>query len=116
MIILMIMGLASTDWLMASGWRQGLFYHCIDEGAQTPLPFNVAAAGPGCYAARDVGYIKAAAALCIVCLIVDGAATLLTALGLRAKDHRDKHKYYRFAVLCMGLARNYLTIFSIIYG
>lgn len=50
-------------------------------------------------------YIKAAAALCVVCLLTDIAATILTGLGLRTQDHRDKHKYYRFAVLCMGIAR-----------
>lgn len=52
-------------------------------------------------------YIKAAAALCVVCLLTDIAATILTGLGLRTQDHRDKHKYYRFAVFCMGLAREY---------
>ncbi|XP_011307291.1 transmembrane protein 47 isoform X2 [Fopius arisanus] len=114
-IILMIMGLASNDWLMAIGWRQGLFRHCIDEGAPTPLPFNVAVSGAGCYPARDVGYIKAAAALCIVCLIADAVATVLTALGLRAKDHRNKHTYYRFAVLCMGFALLALLLALIIY-
>lgn len=50
----MIMGLASTDWLMALGWRQGLFVHCIEEGAPTPLPFNMPDP-QGCYQARDVG-------------------------------------------------------------
>ena len=53
-VLLMIMGLASTDWLMALGWRQGLFAHCIEEGAPTPLPFNMLDP-PGCYQARDVG-------------------------------------------------------------
>jgi hypothetical protein len=53
-IILMIMALASTDWLMAAGWRQGLFIHCIAEGAPTPLPFKVEGSGD-CYQARDVG-------------------------------------------------------------
>lgn len=57
-------------------------------------------------------YIKAAAALCVVCLLTDIAATILTGLGLRTQDHRDKHKYYRFAVFCMGLAREYYTIAS----
>ena len=51
-ILLMLMGLISTDWLMALGWRQGLFRHCIDENAPTPLPFNVLDP-PGCYQARD---------------------------------------------------------------
>ncbi|XP_018326807.1 uncharacterized protein LOC108738076 [Agrilus planipennis] len=53
-IILMIMGLASTDWLMAAGWRQGLFVHCIEENAQQPLPFNLQDP-PGCYQSRDSG-------------------------------------------------------------
>jgi hypothetical protein len=49
----MIMGLASTDWLMALGWRQGLFVHCIEEDAPTPLPFNMPDPA-GCYQSRDV--------------------------------------------------------------
>jgi len=55
-VLLMIMGLASTDWLMALGWRQGLFAHCIEEGATTPLPFNIPDP-PGCYPARDSGTV-----------------------------------------------------------
>ncbi|KAK0081753.1 hypothetical protein PV326_007506, partial [Microctonus aethiopoides] len=113
-IILMIMGLASTDWLMAVGWRQGLFAHCIEEGAETPLPFNVIT-GPGCYQARDAGYIKAVAALCTICLIADVLATLFTGLGLRSKDYRDKHKWYRIAVLCMGTSLVSLLLALIIY-
>jgi hypothetical protein len=53
-VILMIMALASTDWLMAAGWRQGLFIHCIGDDAPTPLPFNIQDP-PDCYQARDVG-------------------------------------------------------------
>jgi hypothetical protein len=53
-VILMIMALASTDWLMAAGWRQGLFIHCIADDAPIPLPFNVQDT-PDCYQARDVG-------------------------------------------------------------
>ena len=53
------------------------------------------------------GYIRAAAALCVVCLLADIAATILTGLGLRCQDHCDKHKYYRFAVFCMGIAREF---------
>ncbi|CAB0042153.1 unnamed protein product [Trichogramma brassicae] len=113
-ILLMIMGLASTDWLMALGWRQGLFAHCIEEGAPTPLPFNMVDP-PGCYQARDVGYIKAAAALCVVCLLADIVATILTGLGLRCQDHCDKYKYYRFAVFGMTIALVTLLIALVIY-
>jgi hypothetical protein len=49
-------------------------------------------------------YIKAAAALCIITLLTDAVATLLTGLGLRSKDHRTKYKYYRVAVYIMVLS------------
>lgn len=51
----MIMTLTSSDWLIAEGWRQGLFSHCIGEHAPTPLPFNVPEREPNCYPARDEG-------------------------------------------------------------
>uniref|UniRef100_A0A1B6ECW6 Transmembrane protein 47 n=1 Tax=Clastoptera arizonana TaxID=38151 RepID=A0A1B6ECW6_9HEMI len=100
-IVLLILALVSTDWLMSEGWRQGLFSHCIGEAAPTPLPFNVQNLGPDCYKARDAMYIKVSAALCIIALITDAVATLLTGLGLRTKDHRSKYKYYRIAVYVM---------------
>lgn len=102
-IILMIMALASTDWLMAEGWRQGLFVHCIEEDVVPPLPFNLQDP-PGCYPSRDAAYIKATAALCIITLITDAIATLLTGLGLRTQDHNMKYKFYRIAVLVMLVA------------
>lgn len=40
-VVLMVLALASTDWLMAEGWRQGLFVHCIEEDVVPPLPFNL---------------------------------------------------------------------------
>lgn len=46
------MSLASTDWLLAQGWRQGLFLHCIDESADKPLPFGLEDT-VGCYRVRD---------------------------------------------------------------
>ena len=54
-ILLMIMGLTSTDWLMALGYRQGLFKHCIAADAPTPLPFNIIDTPGECYPARDAG-------------------------------------------------------------
>lgn len=123
----MLMALTSTDWLLSAGWRQGLFSHCIAPNAPTPLPFNVPNYGPECYPTREVGmfqilivhmdfilivfvnlgYIRVAAALCIVTLITDIVATLLTGLGLRSKDQRTKYKFYRVAVYVMLLACMY---------
>ncbi|XP_004537231.1 transmembrane protein 47 isoform X1 [Ceratitis capitata] len=102
-VILMIMALASTDWLMAAGWRQGLFIHCIEEDVESPLPFNLHDP-PGCYASRDVAYIKATATLCIITLVTDIIATILTGLGLRTQNHNVKYKFYRIAVLVMLLS------------
>lgn len=50
----MILALASTDWLMAEGWRQGLFVHCIEKDGVQPMPFNINDP-PGCYKSRDSG-------------------------------------------------------------
>ncbi|XP_065206596.1 transmembrane protein 47-like isoform X1 [Planococcus citri] len=114
-IVLMIMTLTSSDWLIAEGWRQGLFSHCIGENAPTPLPFNVQERDPECYPARDEGYIRTSAALCIVALVTDTVATFLTALGLRSNDYRTKFKFYRFAVYVMALALTSLLVALILY-
>lgn len=113
-VILMVMALASSEWLMSEGWRQGLFTHCVEEKAQTPLPFNVHDPA-GCHAARDVGYIRAAAALCIITLITDIVATLFTGIGLRSNDHRKKYKYYRIAVYVMILSLISVLIALVVY-
>jgi len=51
-LALLVMSLASTDWLLTQGWRQGLFLHCVDEAADKPLPFGLEDA-VGCYRVRD---------------------------------------------------------------
>lgn len=58
-------------------------------------------------------YMRAAAALCIITLVTDLVATVLTGLGLRTQDHHTKYKYYRFAVFVMGLSRKlYVLLLS----
>jgi hypothetical protein len=49
-------------------------------------------------------YIRATAVLCIITLITDAIATLLTGFGLRTQDHNLKYKFYRIAVLIMMVA------------
>nr|CAG4638831.1 EOG090X0HIV [Cyclestheria hislopi] len=99
-LALLVMALASTDWLLTQGWRQGLFLYCVDEGAATPLPFE-SDNKVGCYRARDETYIRATAGLCILALATDVFATLLTGLGLQSSDPNRKYKYYRLAVYIM---------------
>lgn len=52
-VVLMLMALTSTDWLLSSGWRQGLFVHCISTDAETPFPFNLQQEAGQCYDSRD---------------------------------------------------------------
>jgi hypothetical protein len=52
-VVLMLMALTSTDWLLSSGWRQGLFVHCIATEAEMPLPFNLNQEVGQCYDSRD---------------------------------------------------------------
>jgi len=113
-IILMVLALASTDWLMAAGFREGLFVHCIENDAIPPLPFNLEGL-PGCYPSRDVFYIQATAGLCIISLLMDAIATLLTGLGLRTKNHNVKYRFYRYAVLNMLLALISVLVALILY-
>lgn len=134
-VILLIMALTSTDWLLSTGWRQGLFSHCIEDLTQ-PIPFNYEAKEEGCYPSRDVCkysihfslltnraveltvflvfsnsvYIKATAGLCIISLITDVIATILTGIGLRTKNQNMKYRYYRRAVLVMLVARKFNVI------
>lgn len=52
-VVLMLMALTSTDWLLSSGWRQGLFVHCISDKAELPLPFNLDQELGQCFDSRD---------------------------------------------------------------
>lgn len=53
-IILMTLCIASSNWLTADKYRQGLWEFCVDDGAALPLPFDINVE-PGCYPGRDVG-------------------------------------------------------------
>lgn len=56
-------------------------------------------------------YIQATAGMCIISLITDAIATLLTGLGLRTKNHNVKYRFYRYAVLVMLLACKWIWFF-----
>ncbi|CAG0881851.1 unnamed protein product [Cyprideis torosa] len=99
-ILLLILALASTNWLLAKGWRQGLFMHCIEEGAPWPLPFEVDSP-PGCHRARGEPYIIVCAIFMVVALCLDVFASALTAFGLWTQDSNKKYKYYRMALYAM---------------
>jgi len=111
---LMLLACFSSDWLLAVGWRQGLFNHCIEPGAPKPLPFQINAE-PGCHNARDEPYILASAALSVVCLVLSILASLLTAVGLNKTDPNAKAKFYRAAVWLMTFALIAILVALILY-
>lgn len=113
--LLMILCLASSDWLLADKFRQGLWVHCIAEDAPLPLPFNITDKAGKCYAVRNMGYIQASAAFCVFCLLFDVVATAMTGCGLYSKDPVLKYKLYRFAVYTMIVALVCILIALIVY-
>lgn len=48
-----------------------------------------------------IGYIQGAAALCVITLLMDIAATIMTGMGLCSKDPTRKYALYRFALYVM---------------
>ncbi|GAB6031387.1 hypothetical protein CHUAL_009169 [Chamberlinius hualienensis] len=113
-LLLMILCLASPDWLLTDKFRQGLWVHCIADDAPTPLPFNLTERG-GCFNVRHKGYIQASATLCVLCLLFDVVATAMTAFGLFIKDPGFKRRLYRLAVYIMVGALVNILIALIVY-
>jgi len=113
-VILMIAATATADWMLAEGWREGLFTQCISEQAPTPLPFGMPAQ-VGCIKARSEAYLRGCAALVIIGLLLDFFGTFLTGLGLRSTDPNKKYKYYRVAIYTLIVALIALLLAAIIY-
>merc|ERR1712158_341384 len=113
-VILMTAATSTADWILAEGWREGLFMQCIEEGAPTPLPFNMDPT-VGCSKARSAGYVGLVAAFVIIGLICDFFGTFLTGLGLRSTDPNKKYKYYRVAIYALVAALILLVLAAIIY-
>jgi len=113
-VILMTAATSTADWILAEGWREGLFMQCIEEGAPTPLPFNMDPT-VGCSKARSAGYVGLVAAFIIIGLVCDFFGTFLTGLGLRSTDPNKKYKYYRVAIYALVVALILLVLAAIIY-
>lgn len=115
-VILMVAATSTADWIIAEGWREGLFSQCISEGAQLPLPFVPKQVEEvGCTTGRGAGYVGLCAAFVIIGLITDFFGTFLTGLGLRSTDPNKKYKYYRVAIYALVVALIFLTLAAIIY-
>merc|ERR1712158_214215 len=113
-VILMTAATSTADWILAEGWREGLFMQCIEEGAPTPLPFNMDPT-VGCSKARSAGYVGLVAAFIIIGLVCDFFGTFLTGLGLRSTDPNKKYKYYRVAIYALVVALFLFVLAAIIY-
>merc|ERR1711963_1335540 len=110
----MTVATSTADWILAEGWREGLFMQCIEEGAPTPLPFNMDPT-VGCSKARSAGYVGLVAAFIIIGLVCDFFGTFLTGLGLRSTDPNKKYKYYRVAIYALVVALFLFVLAAIIY-
>merc|ERR1712223_35240 len=106
--------MSTADWILAEGWREGLFMQCIEEGAPTPLPFNMDPT-VGCSKARSAGYVGLVAAFIIIGLVCDFFGTFLPGLGLRSTDPNKKYKYYRVAIYALVVALFLFVLAAIIY-
>ena len=113
-VILMVGATSTSDWMVAEGWREGLFMQCVSEGAPTPLPFEMAPV-VGCGKARSAHYLNGCAALVVFGLITDFFGTVLTCLGLKSTDPNKKYKYYRVSIYALILAGVFLLLAVIIY-
>ncbi|XP_022693599.1 transmembrane protein 47-like isoform X4 [Varroa jacobsoni] len=113
-VLLMILSILSSSWLVAQKYRQGLWEQCVEEGALKPLPFGLEV-GPGCYGARNVAYVQAAAALCVITLLCDVAATLMTGCGLCSRNPVRKYMLYRLAFYVMVCALLCILIALVVY-
>merc|ERR1711892_1582248 len=113
-VILMTAATSTADWMIAEGWREGLFMQCISAGAPTPLPFDMPEEA-GCGVARSASYVRGAAALVIIGVIFDFFGTFLTGLGLRSTDPNKKYKYYRVAIYALIFALIALLLAAIVY-
>ncbi|XP_076319046.1 transmembrane protein 47-like isoform X2 [Tachypleus tridentatus] len=105
-ILLMLLCLASSNWLTADKFRQGLWEHCVDEDAPLPLPFHLKA--------KPV-YIQGSAALCVVTLLCDVCATMLTGIGLCIKEPARKCKLYRVSLYVMVCSLSCILIALVVY-
>merc|ERR1712156_966619 len=111
----MLASLGAADWVQTDdGFREGLFAQCIKKGTPTPIPLG-GTPEPGCRKAHSAGYVRAAAALAVICFITDFFGTLLTGLGLRSTDPNKKYKYYRVAIYTLAAAVIALFLAIIIY-
>lgn len=113
-VIVMVGATSTADWMVADGWREGLFMQCISVGAPTPLPFDMEPT-PGCSKARSAHYLRGCAAVVIIGLILDFFGTMLTCLGLKSTDPNKKYKYYRVSIYALSLAGIFFLMAAIIY-
>lgn len=63
-----------------------------------------------------LGYIQGAAALCVITILMDIAATVMTGMGLCSKDPTRKYALYRFALYVMVGACKYNLQFLKVYN
>lgn len=93
-LVLFTLALASSDWLLADGWRRGLFTLCAARGESS---------SHGCRRVEAAPLLQATRALCGVCVVGALLAAVLTGAGLHTACSSTKRRMYYTAAAAAAL-------------
>ncbi|XP_055339925.1 transmembrane protein 47-like isoform X2 [Paramacrobiotus metropolitanus] len=102
-LVLMIICVAASTWLDSEGFHQGLWYYCVQEKYESPLPPGIPET-IGCYTSPNRDYMLATGILCAITIVWDFVATFLLAVALCTKKIGRKITLYRSAKICFFFA------------
>ncbi|XP_064642132.1 transmembrane protein 47-like isoform X2 [Lineus longissimus] len=93
-VLLTIVSIASTEWLSAEGYREGLWQECLwDDPEKIECRKN-----------PQKAWIQACGAFAVIALLLAFGGTIMTGVGLFTKKHQYKFKLYRVAMFIMFFA------------
>ncbi|GAV07862.1 hypothetical protein RvY_17646-2 [Ramazzottius varieornatus] len=115
-LVLLLIALASSTWLDSEGFQQGLWFYCVRQGFEGPLP-PLIPERVGCHTEPYKVYILVTGALCAAALLLDFMATFLLGIALCMKKIDRKIKLYKMAkslfFIALLSAVSGLTLFAV---
>ncbi|KAK0395760.1 hypothetical protein QR680_001415 [Steinernema hermaphroditum] len=114
-LALLIVSLATTNWLSSDSLKIGLFWECGVESARARLNPVSNAPKPGqCQEhSRDASYIIAVIVLLIIACVATFFGIIMNVLGLRGNDLHKKYIFYK-ATTCLIIFAVFLELTSLI--
>lgn len=121
-LVMLMVCLASTFWLQTSAYRQGIWKKCVAELPENttseeihPYPFDTPP-DEGCSTITNPdGWLKAVAALCILCIIANIIATIVIGVGLCTRDRKMKKIFYKLSMYLMLFGVAFLLTSLVIF-